>query len=266
MNARIACRHITRSAFGLLNMNKSLRGQFQGRADPVAIGLSADKEDFEPMVDVASIVAKKFRIIAANIDGNSHLPVVVEIRGGQAAPCNRPHEVGPQRLRRFLEMAFPQVMEHQHGFLVRNLAVVKTHVVQHGSIHLHNVGPAVVVIVEELGSDAAEQHRLDADSGAISRVGKSSVPIVVVQAVQLVRQVGDVNVEEAVAVHIRGVNAHSRFIAAILACRQPGDERRVGKSAVMVIEEKKVRPAVVGDGDVLPAIVAEVSQNYAHSF
>ena len=38
MNARIACRHIARTALCLLDMHKSFRGQLQSGTDAVAVG------------------------------------------------------------------------------------------------------------------------------------------------------------------------------------------------------------------------------------
>ena len=34
----------------------------------------------------------------------------------------------------------------------------------------------------------------------------------------------------------------------------------------MLVDEKKIRPGVVGDGDVGPAVVVEIGEDHAHSF
>ena len=70
----------------------------------------------------------------------------------------------------------------------------------------------------------------------------------------------------AVAVHVRGIDAHSGFVAAVLAGRDTGHERNILKGSIVFIEEEKIRPGVVGDGDVGPAIVVEIGEHHAHAF
>src|SRR6266481_6216475 len=77
---------------------------------------------------------------------------------------------------------------------------------------------------------------------------------------------GDVNVLEAAAVDVGGIDAHASFVAAVLAGRDTGDERDVFEGAVVIVEKKKIGPGVVGDGDVGPAVVVEVRENDAHAF
>ena len=54
-------------------------------------------------------------------------------------------------------MSLPEVAVHQQRFFVGDFAVVEAHIVQHGSIELQDVRPSIVVVVEKLGGDAAQQ-------------------------------------------------------------------------------------------------------------
>jgi len=72
-------------------------------------------------------------------------------------------------------------MKHHEGFLVRNQALVQADVVDHGAVRLHNVGPAVVIVVNELCGYTAKQNRLVADSRAIGVVRKGAVCVVMVE-------------------------------------------------------------------------------------
>ena len=163
-------------------------------------------------------------------------------------------------------MPLAKVAEHQQGLFVGDLAVVKAHVVEHGAVQLQDVDPAVVVVVDELGRDPAKQPRLGADSGAIRGIGEGAVSVVVVEAVELEVEMGDVDIEQAVAVDVGGVDAHAGLVAAVLACGQPGDQRHILEGAVAIVEEEEVGPGVVGDGDVGPSVVVEVGEHHAHAF
>src|SRR6266853_5864383 len=95
---------------------------------------------------------------------------------------------------------------------------------------------------------------------------ESSIVIVAVETVQFKIEVGDVHVLPAVAVDIGGIDAHARFIAAVLAGGHSGDERDVLKRAVMPVEEEEIGPGIVGDGDIGPSIVVKIRKNHAHAF
>src|SRR5262249_5147817 len=70
----------------------------------------------------------------------------------------------------------------------------------------------------------------------------------------------------SIAIDVRGVDAHARFIASILTGGDSRDEGGVLERAVLLIEEEKIRPGVIGDCDVGPSVVVEVSENDAHAF
>ena len=131
---------------------------------------------------------------------------------------------------------------------------------------MQNVWPAVVVVVDKLACHTTEQHRLAPYPGAISNIRKSSISVVMVQAVKFMSKMGDVNVHQAVAIHIRGVDSHAGLIPPVLAGRQSRYERRVCERAVMIVKEQKVWPGIVGNGNVGPAVAIEVGHDHAHPF
>src|SRR5271156_2889946 len=77
---------------------------------------------------------------------------------------------------------------------------------------------------------------------------------------------GNVHVQQAVAVYISSVYAHSRFVLAIFADSQPGYQRDILERTVVIIQKQEIRPSVIGDGDVRPAVVVKVGQHYSHPF
>src|ERR1043165_6637239 len=77
---------------------------------------------------------------------------------------------------------------------------------------------------------------------------------------------GDVDILPAIAVYVGGVDAHSCFVPAVLACRHPRYERDVVKFSIVLVDEKKIWPRVVSDRDIGPAVVVEIGQHHAHPF
>src|SRR5437667_11738124 len=76
----------------------------------------------------------------------------------------------------------------------------------------------------------------------------------------------DIYVQPAVPIHIRGVDTHSRLVATVLTRRHSGNQRYVLKRTVVIVKEQKIRPRVVRDGDVCPAVVVEVREHHTHTF
>lgn len=85
MNARVAGGHVAHTALGLLDVSDAFGGEPERGTDPVAIGFCADEQDFEPVIGVAAIVAKNSRKVAAIVESDVDVAVVVEIGGGQTA-------------------------------------------------------------------------------------------------------------------------------------------------------------------------------------
>src|SRR5207249_10960914 len=51
----------------------------------------------------------------------------------------------------------------------------------------------------------------------------------------------------------------------VFARRQNGDEGNILKRSVGLIEEKKIRPSIIGDGDVGPAVIVKIGENDTHA-
>ena len=175
VNSRIAGRHVAHAAFGLLDVHEAFGSQLQRSADAVAIRFGADQQNFQPVIRVAAVVAQEFRIIAAIVDDDVDVAVVVEISGSKAAANDGTHEIWAERLGNFLELAFAQVAKHQQRLFVSDLAVIELHVVEHGAVQLQNVGPAVVVVIQKFHRNAAQQDGFVADAGAKGIVVEGSV-------------------------------------------------------------------------------------------
>src|SRR5882724_1624131 len=120
--------------------------------------------------------------------------------------------------------------------------MVKRDVVKHGAIKLHNVVPTVIVIIEKLHGNAAEQDRFVANPRSKRFVVESPVLIVVVEAIQFKVKMGDVHILPAIAVYVGSIDTHARLVTSVLASSQAGQERHILKCSVVLVEKKEIRP------------------------
>ena len=76
----------------------------------------------------------------------------------------------------------------------------------------------------------------------------------------------DVNVLEAISGNVGGVDAHACLVAAVFAGSDARDEGDILKRSVVFIKKEKIRPGIIGNGDVGPAVIVEVGEDHTHAF
>ena len=96
-------------------------------------------------------------------------------------------------------------------------------------------------------------------------VEKGAAAQVLVEGVGLQLEVGDDDVEQAVAVVVAHVDPHAGLGPALVAERGAGEQRDVLEGAVALVVEEEVGLVVVGDVDVLPAVVVDVAEDHAEA-
>src|SRR5262249_22848880 len=99
-----------------------------------------------------------------------------------------------------------------------------------------------------------------ADAVAASQAPAAEIPI---ETGVFKIEVRDKNVQPAITINVGGVSSHTRFGLAVFADGDAGLEGHFAEAAVVIVAEKEIRVRVVGDEDVLPAVVVEVECNYA---
>ena len=85
-----------------------------------------------------------------------------------------------------------------------------------------------------------------------------------IETIQLKIQVRDIEVKPAVAIHVGSIDTHSCLIAAVFARRDSRKKRDILKPAVVFVNKEKIRPRIIRNCNVWPAVIVEVSQNHAH--
>src|SRR5262245_44759894 len=116
----------------------------------------------------------------------------------------------------------------------------------------------IVVVINERRAEAAIPESGVAEFGRESGVFKRTVAQISIETGVLEIEVRDENVQPAVSVNIGGVNSHSRLGLAVFADGDAGLEGYFTEAPVVIVTEEEVRVGVIGDEEVLPAVVVEV--------
>src|SRR5580704_5734745 len=169
-------------------------------------------------------------------------------------------DAGAHLGRNILESSIAKIFVDEAGVLESLTCVVAFNLWIYVSVHLKEILPAIVVVVEE---SAAPGYVLvvDADSGGKRNVVEGAVSVVVVEIASVVGEICFENVEPAVAVVICNAHAHPGLLMAIFAVRAASDHRDVRERAVVIVVEKNAGLRIDGDINIRPAIVIEIIGN-----
>src|SRR5499426_1666756 len=123
----------------------------------------------------------------------------------------------------------------------------------------------IVVVINEERAEAAIPESGVAEFGRERGVFKRPVAQISIETGVLKIEVRDENVQPAVSVNIGGVSSHSRLGLAVFADGDAALKRYFAEAPVVIVTEEKVRVGVIGDEDVLPAVVVEVKCDNAQT-
>src|SRR5205807_2678720 len=124
-------------------------------------------------------------------------------------------------------------------------------------VDLHDVGPAVIVVIDEAASPS-NVASIDSEARGKANVTEAAIAVVVVDVDSVVGEVGLENVEPAVAIVIGDTDAHAGLLVAIFTVSTAGDNAYVGEGAVVIVVEEDAGLRINGDVNVGPAIVVEI--------
>src|SRR5437762_12366558 len=114
------------------------------------------------------------------------------------------------------------------------------------SIDLQNVGPAIIVEINEAATPG-NVLIVDTDARREGDVAEGAVAVVVIEVAGIVRKVGLENVKPSVAVIIGDRDSHSGLFVAVLTVRAAGDHGDIAKRSVVVVVEEDAGFGVHGD-------------------
>ena len=110
-----------------------------------------------------------------------------------------------------------------------------------------NVGPAVVIVVEEKAAEAQGDKSGAADLRPRGLVHEQAVALIVVEREHLVGEVGDDDAGMAGAVVVAGINPHAGTRHAVFTEGDSRRDRPLLKCAILLVQIKLVGLSVVGE-------------------
>src|SRR5436309_2141679 len=265
VQARILSRLVTHTPFPLLILHQVTGRELDASADGVAVRFRADKENFQPMIGVSAVVAQQLRPLAIVTNQNVDVAVIIEIAGRCAAAYAGRLHAGTEPQAHVFKPAPPDIAEHQLGLTIACIGAIALDVIQYVSIGHKEITRTVVVVIKEAGSKTAQIVCVVADAGEQGIVVEALVSKVPVKAAKLQVEMRDKQILPIGAGDVRGIHSHSGLRLTVAADRDSQSVSNFAKRAVALVAKEVVWHAVVGDKDVLPAIVVVVEGNHTQS-
>ena len=180
--------------------------------------------------------------------------VVVDVGVGRGTCYFWRGEGCPHLRGHFRELSAAQISEQVRGLGVADAFLHALDLVFDVAVGYEDVGPPVVVVVEEEAAEAERDERGASDFGLRGFVDEQAVAFVVVERNHLVGEVADDDAGVPAAVVVGGVGAHSGAGYAVFAEGDAGGDAALFEGSVFLIEVELVRLRVVGDQEVGPAV------------
>src|SRR5271169_4788342 len=257
MKAQVALRHDAGAAVDFVHLRMLADNHAHTPSNGGAIAFGSHQLDLDPVLLVASIIAKqRWRIVHVQDEGVDVAVVVVVAEGGAAAG-KMLGDAGSHFRRYVFEAAIAEIPVNESRILVSLAEAVVINLRVDVSVDLNDVWPAIVVVV-----DKATAPRyiaiVDADAGGEGDIAEGSVAVVVVQVAGVIGEVGFEDVEPAVAVVVGHGDTHSGLLVPVFTIGAAGHYGDIGEGAVMVVLEENAGFGVYGDVNVRPPVVVEI--------
>ena len=133
------------------------------------------------------------------------------------------------------------------------------------AIDHHDVFPAIVVVVDKAVAPADKRNGHFCDPCLVGDFGKAAFPIVVVERLVVVGEIGDQQVDQAVVHVVAYGQAHGCDLAALVVQRKAGDIALIFKRAVALINVEVVGLGVVGHQQIDFAVVIYIHKDRSES-
>ena len=132
------------------------------------------------------------------------------------------------------------------------------------SVTQQNVGPAVVVEIEEARAPA-QKSRYFSQTGLKRLILKEPISGVVIQAGRIAGKVGLEHIEPAVAIVIGHCDSHARLGLSVGGVSNAGLHGGVRERSIVIVPVERRRAGIVGDVNIRPAIVVEIGDDDAQA-
>src|SRR4029077_15774986 len=128
-----------------------------------------------------------------------------------------------------------------------------------------HVLPAVIVVIEEPHSPSGVELRNCAQSSAIRRIVKSSIPQIGEQRVSLVGEICNDNVGPPIIVVVGTIDAHASTGSSTAVYTNARHHADLLKSSIAFVAKQELGHGIVGNHDVRPTVAVEVADSDAEA-
>src|SRR5215472_6977779 len=210
------------------------------RANAAAIGFRAQRLYFKPVVSRARIATQKLGQAIYGVHHHVDIAVVIEV--AKCAPTTgiRSRDARSSQVGDFLKSAISQITVKQLALRVSRLGFELLDFGVHVPIADQNIGPAVVVEIEESASPA-EVLRVRAEAGGESHVFKIRTAQVVIERRRVAGKIGFHDIEISVEIIVCRRNSHARLWLAVGTKRTSSYDRDILELAVFLVLIKRAR-------------------------
>ena len=191
--------------------------------------------------------------------------IVINVGVGCAPRDFRAGKCRTHLLGYFLKPSATQIAEQVRRFRVGDALLHPLDFVFNVAVGHENIGPAVVVVIEEEATESQRDQGVAPNLRTRSLVHEEPVALVVVERDHLVREVGDHKAGPAGAVVIRGIHAHAGARHSIFAEGNPRRDRLLLEGPVLLVEVELVGLRVIGEQDVGPTVAVVVENRKAQA-
>ena len=189
------------------------------------------------------------------------MPIVEEVAEGGAASADNSGQAATCGGGDFLKFFAVDTAEQQWTLRVGGAPLVLVRDGVDVTVGDEEVEKSIIIEIEEAGAPTEKRYGGMAKTGLEGDVRECGAAIVPVESFVVVGKRGDEEIQLAVAIVIAESDAHGGLRAAFFAKCETRCVADVLKSTVSAIAIEIVGAGIIGDGEVGPAVVVEVSEN-----
>src|SRR5437660_4095839 len=211
------------------------------------------------MVRVSSIIVQDHRCAVNIFEDNVNSPIVVEITKSSAAARLRDGNCRADEIADISKCAVVLVQEYELALAVLGSHLERIHLRINVTVDDEQVRPAVVIQVNAARAPTQVWHSGDTNPGSIGHFGEVHVPVIAIERVVLAIKVGELDGKTSGAVLVARCHSHPCHFATIAANRRSRHETHICEMPTAIVAIKIVRGRIIGDEQVGPAIVIEIT-------
>src|SRR5688572_4443174 len=262
MNPQVVLCMITGSGFDVTHQDATANSKLQFRSDTVPVAPGTDGSNQEGVAAIAAIVPKHVGGLSIIPNHEIHIAVVVQIPDSQPTAHLFQRKPGAGTWPDITELSGAVIFKKEVSLFVAGIVAKARHIVDDVPVDDNQILVRIVVIVDESRAETHKRQRGFAHSAFECKVRKQTLAEILEQAVCFAVQVGDDDVEEAVAIHVGHIGSHSRQRPSFDTECDASPESDFFKTSLSLVVEKEIRHGIVGDINIVPSVTVIVSKNH----